>query len=253
MLDRYERPDSLEEAWALLQQPHHVALAGGTLSQLGAQEHRVGVELRHLLSGPVCREGERYVLPAMTTLRTLETDPRLCQGGLSLLSRAVCRLQGPAFRNIATVGGAICSRFAKSELNTVLLALGAQVRLFAGGELPLEEIFSSPRRGDILCAVTVPVRPGPAGFYALRRGDTEQPLLCAAVRRDTAGWRAAVGARPGLARMRVIPGHLPPEQLAEQMAGKWDYGSDQRASGEYRRLVAPAVLCRALEEAMTCL
>lgn len=245
-------PKTLEEAYTLLQRLDHVALAGGTLFHLEKLENVTGVDLQPLLDGPITEEDGRYMIPAMTTLRTLETDSRFSVGPLSILPKAVLHIQGPAFRHIATVGGNVCSRFAKSELITALLALSAQVKLFAGGEISLEEFLATPCERDVLCYVIIPARPGPVGLYALRNGDTEVPLLCAAARRTTEGWRIAMGARPNLAAVRLVPDGTSIAELASRYAPEWDYTSDLQAGGDYRKLAAAAVLRRAMEEALTC-
>ena len=43
---------------------------------------------------------------------------------------------GVPFRNCATVGGSVFSRFGFSDLTCALLALDASVVLYRGGELP---------------------------------------------------------------------------------------------------------------------
>ena len=73
----------------------------------------------------------------MATLRSLEVCPLLAEGPLSILPSSVSHLLGPAFRNLATVGGSVGARLPQSELLTALLALDAKVVLYGRGTISM--------------------------------------------------------------------------------------------------------------------
>lgn len=249
-----EKPDTLREAFVLLQQPNHVALAGGTMFQLGDREAVTGVEIAHLLDKKIVAEDDRICIPAMTPLRALETEPALNIRPLSILPASVAHLMGPAFRNMATVGGAVVAQFGGSELIPALLALDAQVELFQEGVVRLEEHLSTPRKKDIILAVALSREQGAVGLSSMRNADTDEPLLCAAVRKMDGVWRVAVGARPQVAQVCTQPTREGEdiEKTAGQFADEFRFGNDMRASAEYRRLICPVLIRRAMEEALQC-
>lgn len=249
-----EKPDTLREAFALLQKPTHVALAGGTMFQLGDREAVTGVELAHLLDKEIVAEDDRIRIPAMTPLRALDTEPAFTDGPLSILPASVAHLMGPAFRNMATVGGAVGARFGGSELIAALLALDAQIELYQKGLVRLEDHLRTPRKKDIILAVALSREQGSAGLSSMRNADTDEPLLCAAVRKKGGVWRVAVGARPQVAQVCTQSAREDEdiEKTAGQFTDDFRFGDDIRASAEYRRLICPVLIRRAMEEALQC-
>lgn len=250
-LTELKTPASLEEAYELLRLPHHTALAGGTLSQLQAGEPTVGVELTHLLPSGITRDGCRLRIGAMTALRTLETDPALQTGCLSILPASVRHLQGPALRNLITVGGAVGARFPQSEFLTALLALDAQAVLYRGGTVPLETYLNAPPE-DIVCELLVDREPGQTGFCAVRNSYVDQPILCAAACLREGTWRIAVGTRPFLAEVRTCPASRDIREIAADCGASFRMGDDLKATADYRRRICPAIVRRAMEGEGVC-
>ena len=271
-LTELKTPASLEEAYELLRLPHHTALAGGTLFQLQAGEPTVGVELTHLLPNGIAEEGCQLRIGAMMALRTLETSPALQTGSLSILPASVRHLQGPALRNLITVGGTVGARFPQSEFLTALLALDAQVVLYRGGTVPLETFLNAPPE-DIICAngadnlitammkafinegervILVDREPGQTGFCAVRNSYVDQPVLCAAACLRKGLWRIAVGARPFLAEGRTYPSDRNIREIAADCGAAFRMGDDLKAAADYRRRICPVIVRRAMEGACVC-
>ena len=63
-----ERPASLTEAYALLQQPGYVALAGCTAPGMEARSGLIGVELSHLLDSRPYQDETAVHIPAMVVV-----------------------------------------------------------------------------------------------------------------------------------------------------------------------------------------
>lgn len=244
-------PASLEEAYELLCLPGHMALAGGTLSQLRETGPAVGVELANLLPDGIRECDGQLRIGAMTTLRAIETDRTLQEGPLSALSLSVQHLQGPALRNLITVGGAVGARFPQSELLTVLLALDAQAVLYRGGTVPLDAYLNAPTE-DIVCELVVEREPGQTGFCAIRNSYVDQPILCAAACLRDGMWRIAVGARPFLAEVRTCPAGEDVGKIAADCAALFRMGDDLKASADYRRRICPVIVRRAMEGEGVC-
>jgi len=246
-----ERPASLTEAYALLQQPGYVALAGCTAPGMEARSGLIGVELSHLLDSRPYQDETAVHIPAMTTLRSLETDTLFRRGPLGILSRSVEHLLGPAFRNMATVGGTVALHLPASELVTALLALGAEVVLFARGPMSLETYLALPECSDVICEIRIAQTQSSSGFYAVRGSFTDTALLCAAACRGADGWRIAVGGRPQLAKVLTVPfSEEQPADIGQKLTEQLDFDDDHKASAVYRRMICPVVVRRAMEECL---
>lgn len=250
-LTDYFRPATLEEAYDLLQRPGYLALTGGTLSQLRETEG-AGVELAHLLEDTITAEGGLLRIGAMTSLRSMETSPLLAEGPLSILCVSVHHLLGPAFRNLATVGGSLGARLPQSELLTALLALNARVSLYRRGTIPLEEWLAASDTRDIILAAELDRDQGDAGFCAVRNSYTDTAMLCAAARRRGGQWRIAVGARPDGALLFTVPEGREPDAIASDCAARTPLGGNLLAAEAYRRQICREIIRRAMEEGCAC-
>lgn len=68
----------------------------------------------------------------MVTLRELETNKLLNELTYGAFSESVKHIVGVQFRNLATVGGSVFGRYGFSDIITLLVALNAEVQLYAG-------------------------------------------------------------------------------------------------------------------------
>ncbi len=194
----YVEPRSVGEACALLaEDPDGSAVfAGGTdvlvLLKEGLVACRRLVSLRRIteLTTVECSERSGLVIGAMATVNQVarsEAVRRLYPGVID----AALSLAAEQVRNLATVGGNLCSAVPSADMAPVLLALGAQVRIASpAGErvLPLAKLFTGPRAtvlqaGDVLVAIEVPPQRAATGDASLRHGGRESlslPLAIAA-------------------------------------------------------------------------
>ena len=194
----YLEPASVGEACALLaEDPDGSAVfAGGTDVLVNLKEGLVAyrrlVSLRRIenLARVECSESAGLVIGAMATVNQVarnEAVRRLYPGVID----AALSLAAEQVRNLATVGGNLCSAVPSADMAPVLLALGARVRIASPeGErlLPLAELFTGPRATvlqavDVLVAVEVPPKRVATGDASLRHGGRESlslPLAIAA-------------------------------------------------------------------------
>lgn len=245
------RPATLAEAYDLLRRPGHVAMAGCTLSQL-EEMGGIGVELAPLLKSDITAEGQTIRIGAMTTLRSLEVCPLLAEGSLSILPSSVSHLLGPAFRNLATVGGSVGARLPQSELLTALLALDARVVLYGCGTISMEEWLADPALRDLILEVELEREQGATGFCAVRNSYTDTAMLCAAARKRDGKWRIAVGARPGGALLFALPSDWEVPDIVASCAARTPLEGNLLASKAYREQICSAVIRRAMEEERRC-
>ncbi|MGI5957989.1 MAG: FAD binding domain-containing protein [Massiliimalia sp.] len=244
---QYVKAASLEEAYELNQKKNNVILGGGCWLKMNRKNYHTVIDLSGLGLDTIEETPEEVVLGAMVTLRQMETSSLLKEyfgtGFLDMTRHIV----GVQFRNCATLGGSLASRFGFSDILTWLMGLGAQVELFHGGRVSVEEYAAIPYDRDILVRVYLPKDGRKAVYESVRNTQTDIPVLACSVCLSGGMLRAAIGARPGKAMM--VPGEYPLsqegiEQLI-QAAQKLEYGTNMRASAQYRRHLAQVLVRRA--------
>jgi len=110
----YSRPESVDEALALLGEESRL-LAGGTdlltlvKRDLLAPEHLIDIKRLPDLDAGIVREGDQVRIGALARLAQLEADP-LIQQQLPALAEAAALAATPQLRNMATVGGNVLQR-----------------------------------------------------------------------------------------------------------------------------------------------
>ena len=253
----YVFPQSLEEAWELLSRdPRNSAVLGGCCwLKMGRRRIRTAIDLSKLGLDKIEVRGGWVEIGAMVTLRQMETSPLLTGRFGGILSRCVADIVGVPFRNTATVGGSVYSRFGFSDVTCALLALDATVVLCHGGEVPLEQFLEGPARvDDILLGVRIRDDGRTAAYETVRRSSTDLPVLAVAASRLGECWRVSVGARPGRAIRAVEAERLLEAGAGSAQAGEaaaaLSFGTNQRGSAQYRRELARVLVRRAADRCM---
>lgn len=254
-LQEYRVAHSLEEAHALLVQDRKHVILGGTLwMRLGRSRFHTGIDLSCLGLDRIEDLGDSVAIGCMTSLRQVETSRLLQDLFGSLFADAMAPIVGVQFRNIATVGGSVFSRFGFSDLITALMVLDTRVHLYQGGTLGLEDFLKRPQERDILVRISIPKKPVKASYQSFRRTATDFPVLTAAVSHSSGDWRIALGARPGRAAQAVKAASLlplvpEPEQI--QAAGslaaeELSFGTDDRGGTDFRKQLAAVLVKRGI-------
>ena len=195
-IQNYVRAESLEQAYELNQKKSARILGGMLWLKMAKNTVGTAVDLSGLGLDTIEETGEGFSIGAMVTLRQLEQHPGLnaCTGGA--FAKALAPIVGVQFRNMATVGGSVWSRFGFSDVLTLLLALDTTVELYKGGLVLLETFAAMPYDRDLLMRVHIRKTPGRVAYEAMRIQRTDLPVLTCAVS-DMGGVRAVIGARPG--------------------------------------------------------
>ncbi len=241
----YVIAQTLDEAYALNAKKSTVIVAGNMWLRMCGMRRQTALDLSELGLDYIKEDEQGFTIGAMTTLRTMETHPALNVAFGGVFARAFEPIVGTQFRNSATVGGSVFSRFGFSDVSTLLLAMGAKVVTHARGEVPLDEFQKEKWDRDILTAIRIE-KGRSAAIESVRLSKTDIPVLVCAASADERGVRVALGSRP--ARAVIVAENARPEELDYmRMAADVPMGSNARASEAYRRKVAPVLMERAVQ------
>lgn len=236
---------TLDEAYALNAKKSTVIVAGNMWLRMCGMRRQTALDLSELGLDYIKEDEQGFTIGAMTTLRTMETHPALNAAFGGVFARAFEPIVGTQFRNSATVGGSVFSRFGFSDVSTLLLAMGAKVVTHARGEVPLDEFQKEKWDRDILTAIRIE-KGRSAAIESVRLSKTDIPVLVCAASADERGVRVVLGSRP--ARAVIVTENARPEELDYmRMAADIPMGSNARASEAYRRKVAPVLMERAVQ------
>lgn len=241
----YVIAQTLDEAYALNAKKSTVIVAGNMWLRMCGMRRQTALDLSELGLDYIKEDEQGFTIGAMTTLRTMETHPALNAAFGGVFARALEPIVGTQFRNGATVGGSVFSRFGFSDVSTLLLAMGAKIVTHARGEVPLDEFQKEKWDRDILTAIRIE-KGRSAAIESVRLSKTDIPVLVCAASADERGVRVALGSRP--ARAVIVAEDARPEELDYmRMAADVPMGSNARASEAYRRKVAPVLMERAVQ------
>ncbi len=253
---RYERPETVEEAAALLDEHGDEAkvLAGGQ-SLVPAMNMRLSrpsvlVDVNRLpLSDVVGVNGSRRIGSLVR-----QSDSRLLSH--PLLADAIPHVGHFVTRNRGTVAGSIVHADPAAELPLCLALVGGSVvtsagRVIAAGELFVSHFTTALGPTDLVIETIWPKHSAGVGYafeeLALRRGDFALCMAAAAV--DAEGVRVAIGSV--VERPTIV--EIDPERPGESAAAQVEpYGSLHASSGYLKNLVRVLVdraVARARERA----
>lgn len=241
----YVIAQTLDEAYALNAKKSTVIVAGNMWLRMCGMRRQTALDLSALGLDYIKEDEQGFTIGAMTTLRTMETHAALNTAFGGVFARAFEPIVGTQFRNGATVGGSVFSRFGFSDVSTLLLAMGAKVVTHARGEVLLDEFQKEKWDRDILTAIRIE-KGRSAAIESVRLSKTDIPVLVCAASADERGVRVVLGSRP--ARAVIVTEDARPEELDYmRMAADVPMGSNARASEAYRRKVAPVLMERAVQ------
>lgn len=261
----YLRPRTVEEAFSMIGTSSR-PVGGGTDVILHAPANVTTlVDLAGLRLDYV-REGEGFRIGATTTLAEMERNRALASHLGGVLPEMLRHVGSPLLRNTATIGGHL-ARGRLSDVVPVLLALDATISVYDGisRTIGLEDFYRAGihERRMLVTEIGLPAqRPrSAAAFVKLSRTFYDLAMLNCACRVDldedgmVSAARVAVGETPALAApvrraasvlvgSRFTPGNDAAAAAAAVEAIA--FGSDSRASAEYRRDLCRAAVTRCL-------
>ncbi|MGL5820286.1 MAG: FAD binding domain-containing protein [Sarcina sp.] len=252
----YAKPKSLDEAYELLQKNKKNTIIGGLLwLRMSDRMINTAIDLSDLELNKIEETENEFEIGAMVTLRDLEVNEKLNEEFNNVFKHATEHIVGVQFRNLATVGGSIYSRFGFSDILTSFLALDSYVVLHKAGKMSMIEFAKSEYTKDIVEKIIIKKDKSRICYLTQRLSETDIPLLALAASKSETGWKISVGARPHKAKLatetaKILsnkPDSKEIEVAGESLLKELDFGSNMRASKEYREIIVKVLLRRAIE------
>jgi carbon-monoxide dehydrogenase medium subunit len=265
-LKAWHRPETVDEALALLEKGRVVAHGGGTslMTVAGTAIEEI-VDLGRLPLKNMKASRKEFRVEAGVTLAELAAWPALT-GPAAILAEAAGRAASAPLRNRITAGGSVARLLPWSDLPPALLALDAAIEVAgtAAGVFQAADFFAkNPLDGtSLVTALIVPRGKGGAAFHKVSRTRFDYSFLDLAVllslkKGAVEKVRIAVGCavpRP----MRVtgaedaLIGRKPDADTFRRATecARLEPVRDSRASAAYREQLFRVHLQRCLEEAL---
>ncbi|MGX4599927.1 FAD binding domain-containing protein [Faecalimicrobium sp. JNUCC 81] len=252
------QPTTVEEAYSLLTKRKNNQLIGGSgFLRMGKKRIGTGIELSSLGLDYI-KEDEEYIeIGAMTTLRSLETSSIIKNNFGDIVANSVADIIGVQFRNVVTIGGTVFSKYGFSDLIVALLSLDTEVELYKGGRISLDEFLNKEYEKDLLTKVYIKKNNKKASYKSLRNAKSDYPLVNVSVSKIDDIFKICVGARPQravvangasefLSSNKLTEENI--EKSAQIAVDELIFGSNMRASKEYRYAMAKVLIKRAIME-----
>jgi len=244
MIATYHRPETLDEALALLTQPNTFPLGGGTLlSHPMADATRVSVvDLQALGLDTLRAKGNDFEIGATCTLQSL-LESEYCPAAL----KTAIKLEAPInIRNSATVAGTLVASDGRSPFATSLLAMDAKITIVN----PKSEIvnigeFLPLRPRGLITLITIPLNTKFA-FEFVSKTPADKPIVAAALAQWNSGRTRLALCGYGKSPILAMDG-TEAEGLDAAARNAYHEANDEWASAEYRMDVAAVLAKRCLE------
>lgn len=256
------QPQTIEEAYSILTaRKNNTVLGGCAFLKMGKKKIGTAVDLSKLNLNYIIEDEEYIRIGASTTFRDLEVNPIINNNFNGALCNSVKDIIGIQFRNVVTVGATVFSKYGFSDLITALLALDTEVELYKGGKMSLEEFLARPYEKDILCNIYLKKNKRKAVYKSFRNSLSDYAILNVAVSKLNNQWKIVVGARPmGASIAKKASELLSTEEIneaaiqevAKLASEELSFGSNMRASSEYRKAICSTLVKRAIMEVIQC-
>lgn len=259
-INQYVKVKSLEEAYELNKKRNNIILGGMLWLKMKNKNVGTAIDLSDLGLDTIEETEDSYLIGAMVSLRILEKHEGLNLMTDGAMTESVKHIVGVQFRNLATVGGSIFSRYGFSDVLTLFMALDAKVELYEKGILSMEEFSTMPYDNDILVRVIIKKQKMQTVYLSQRNTRTDFPVLTCAVSKIEGTYRCVIGARPKKAvcfydNEQILAGGITEESakaFSEFIKNQVVTGSNMRGSEEYRKLLSGVLTKRALLQLKDC-
>jgi len=273
----WHAPATIEEAIALKARLGEGAsvVAGGTFTGIlvanGLIRPQAFIHLARVPGLDRIEIGDELRLGAMVTHRRVERSSEIRESPWACIAECFAQVASPRIRNQATVGGVLCDADYASDPPTLLVALGARVRLKGpSGEREVlvsdfikDHYETALQTDELLVELVVPKTPRLVSYFKFRsRSSEDRPCVGVAVAADVDGdgrcrsLRVVVGAVSGRPQefpdaCAVAVGQRMSVDVATEIGRRYSELastlSDVRGSAAYRSRVIAVLVRRSLE------
>ena len=243
MISTYHRPQTLDEALALLTQPNTVPLGGGTLLSKATADSVAVVDLQRLGLDSLRVNGNELQMGATCTLQSLlESDN--CPASL----KTAIKLEAPLnIRNTATVAGTLVASDGRSPFAAMLLAMDAKIEIRTSTSdsrtLNIGE-FLLTRPSGLVTSITIPLNIKTA-FEFVSKTPADKPIVGAATVQWSSGRTRLVLCGYSKTPLLAMDG-TESDGIEEAAKNAYHEAHDEWASAEYRMDVAAVLAKRTL-------
>jgi CO/xanthine dehydrogenase FAD-binding subunit len=254
------QPNNIDEAYEILNSGKNNFILGGCcFLRMGNLNINKAIDISKLNLDFIEENDEFIEIGAMTPFRKIEISKSINENFSGILSKAVSNIVGIQFRNLATIGGTVYSRYGFSDLITALLVLDTTVFLYKGGEILLEKFLEkgAENNKDILLKVRIKKNKGKYCFLDMRNSKSDYAILNSAVSNEDGKFRIVIGARPGRAKLSEKASEfLSENELSDIninnsiniMSEEIKFGTNFRGSAEYRKEISKVLIRRCIME-----
>jgi CO/xanthine dehydrogenase FAD-binding subunit len=247
MITAYHRPQTLDEALALLTQPNTLPLGGGTLLSQPTIDPVQVVDLQSLGLDSQTKKGNELEIGAATTLQAL-LENKNCPEAL----KTAIKLEAPInIRNSATVAGTLVSSDGRSTFATALLAMDAKLEqaIFDNSkvECRISNIgeFLPLRSPNLITKITIPLNTK-FTFEFVSKTPADKPIVAAALSQWNSGRTRLTLGGYGKSPILAMDG-TEAEGLDAAARNAYHEANDEWASAEYRMDISAILARRCLE------
>ncbi len=256
----YFKAQTIEEAYKKLNEnPSNLIIGGGAWLRLSSKVVETAIDLIQIGLSQIVETESSFEIGASVTLREVEKNESLANLYSSIVNNGVHGIMGVALRNLVTVGGSIFGKYSFSDLITPLLAMNTEVEMYKGGRMPLEDFLKlRTREKDILLKIIIQKEEGLGYYYKMKKTGLDFAVINVAVTKLNSKFKIVVGARPSLAtfavkameyvnnQSKITPEVI--EETAKIAVEELKFGTNSKASEEYRTELAQVYIRRGLKE-----
>ena len=247
----FQRVSSLEEAYKLVKEsPRNKIIAGGLWLKKGNADVDALIDLSLLGLNKIEDKKEYIEAGAMVTQRQFEKSELVPE----MARQAVKSIMGPAFREIATIGGSVYGKFGFSDVVTGLLGYKVDLVFYPENVISLQEYVGKPGFFDgILTHIRIYKEELKGFFKKVGITALDYPILNVAITKGKE-YRVVVGSRPLVAsRSEKAEKYLNEggedfAKAAELAVEELKFGDSIATKGDYRKQLALTYVRRGLEE-----
>lgn len=253
----YVKPNTINEAYEILiSKKNNVIIGGSAFLKMGSKKINTAIDLSNLNLNYIKEKDGFIEIGAYTTLRDLETNPVLKENFNGVIPQSVKNIIGVQFRNVATIGASIFSKYGFSDIITALLSLDTEVELAKGGRMKLEQFLDNSHEKDILTKIFIKKNGRLASYKDLRNSVSDYPILNVSVSRFEDNFKISVGARPNRAKIAInasnelskVKDIKDLDYYANIASDELTFGTNQRATKDYRKAICKVLIKRAIKE-----